>query len=299
MKTVNVVAAIIHTSDEEGVTKILATQRGYGEFKGGWEFPGGKIEPGETPEEALKREIAEELEAEINVGQLLDVIEYDYPQFHLSMQCFWCTMVSSNLALKEHTAAKWLTKDELDTVEWLPADLDLIKIIKQKGQKHDNRRSLTTLCYIEKDGKYLMLHRTKKEKDINKNKWIGVGGHAEGTEGPEDCLLREVKEETGLTLTKYRFRGLITFVCDQIPPEMMCLFTASEFEGTICPCNEGELEWVDKETVLSLPTWEGDAIFLKLLVEGEERFFTLRLVYEGEKLVEHQLRFYPEYDNCN
>ena len=142
-------------------------------------------------------------------------------------------MVSSNLALKEHTAAKWLTKDELDTVEWLPADLDLIKIIKQKGQKHDNRRSLTTLCYIEKDGKYLMLHRTKKEKDINKNKWIGVGGHAEGTEGPEDCLLREVKEETGLTLTKYRFRGLITFVCDQIPPEMMCLFTASEFVGTI------------------------------------------------------------------
>lgn len=105
---------------------------------------------------------------------------------------------------------------------------------------------MTTLCYIEKDGKYLMLHRTKKEKDINKNKWIGVGGHAEGTEGPEDCLLREVKEETGLTLTSYQFRGLITFISDVCEPELMCLFTADGFTGSLTACNEGELKWVDK-----------------------------------------------------
>ena len=139
---------------------------------------------------------------------------------------------------------------------------------------------MTTLCYIEKDGQYLMLHRTKKEKDINKDKWIGVGGHVEGTESPEECLLREVKEETGLTLTRFRFRGLITFVSDACEPEQMCLFTADGFEGEICPCDEGELAWIDKKEIL------------KLLLEGEQRFFTLKLVYEGEKLVEKQLRFY-------
>ena len=160
------------------------------------------------------------------------------------------------------------------------------------GEKQAQSMKLTTLCYIEKEGKYLMLHRTKKKKDINKNKWIGVGGHAEGTEGPEACLLREVKEETGLTLTKYRFRGVITFVCDRMEPEMMCLYTADGFEGELKECTEGDLAWIDKETVLRLPTWEGDAIFLKLLVEDEKRFFSLRLVYEGEMLVEHQLYFY-------
>ena len=139
---------------------------------------------------------------------------------------------------------------------------------------------MTTLCYIEKDGKYLMLHRTKKRHDINKDKWIGVGGHAEGTEGPEDCLLREVKEETGLTLTSYQFRGLITFISDEAPePEEMCLFTADGFTGELIECNEGDLQWMDKKEVLALPTWEGDAIFLKLLIEEDEhRFFTLRLV---------------------
>ena len=125
---------------------------------------------------------------------------------------------------------------------------------------------MTTLCYIEKDGKYLMLHRTKKRHDINKDKWIGVGGHAEGTEGPEDCLLREVKEETGLTLTSYQFRVLITFISDEAPePEEMCLFTADGFTGELIECNEGDLQWMDKKEVLALPTWEGDAIFLKLL----------------------------------
>lgn len=151
---------------------------------------------------------------------------------------------------------------------------------------------MTTLCYIEKDGQYLMLHRTKKKKDINKDKWIGVGGHAEGAESPEECLLREVKEETGLTLTSFCFRGLITFVSDACEPEQMCLFTADGFEGEICPCDEGKLAWIDKTEILKLPTWEGDAVFLKLLLEGEQRFFTLKLVYEGEKLVEKQLRFY-------
>ena len=151
---------------------------------------------------------------------------------------------------------------------------------------------LSTLCHIEKDGKYLMLHRTKKKHDINENKWIGVGGHAEGTEGPEECLLREVKEETGLTLTSYRFRALITFVSDKQEPEMMCLFTADAFTGKLITCDEGELVWVDKREVPKLPTWEGDAIFLERLLADEERFFTLRLVYEGDKLVEKSVNFY-------
>ena len=151
---------------------------------------------------------------------------------------------------------------------------------------------MTTLCYIEKDGKYLMLHRTKKEKDINKDKWIGVGGHAEEGEGPEECSVREVKEEPGRILTSYRFRGIVTFVSDQCEPELMRLFSADKFEGEVIECDEGDLFWVEKEKVPSLPTWEGDAIFLKLFLEDEPRFFSLRLVYEGEKLVEKNLRLY-------
>ena len=127
MKTIRVVAAVIKATNEKGDPMIFATQRGYGDFKGGWEFPGGKIEAGETPQEALVREIREELETEIAVGKLIDTIEYDYPTFHLSMDCFWAEIVSGNLVLKEHEAAKWLTKDELDTVEWLPADVALIE----------------------------------------------------------------------------------------------------------------------------------------------------------------------------
>ena len=127
MKTIRVVAAVIKATNEKGEPMIFATQRGYGDFKGGWEFPGGKIEEGETPREALVREIREELETEIAVGELIDTIEYDYPTFHLSMDCFWAEIVSGNLVLKEHEAAKWLTRDELDTVEWLPADVALIE----------------------------------------------------------------------------------------------------------------------------------------------------------------------------
>ena len=127
MKTIRVVAAVILS---EG--KIFATQRGYGDFKGGWEFPGGKIEDGETPEVALKREISEELETKIRVGELIDTIEYDYPNFHLSMDCFWCEIVSGKLVLKEHEAARWLDKENLYSVEWLPADLSLIEKIAVK-----------------------------------------------------------------------------------------------------------------------------------------------------------------------
>ena len=130
MKTVRVVAAVIKAENEKGQPIIFATQRGYGDLKGGWEFPGGKIEEGETSQEALKREIMEELDTEISVGELIDTIEYDYPTFHLSMDCFWCQIVKGDLVLKEHEAAKWLSKDELDSVEWLPADVTLISGIK-------------------------------------------------------------------------------------------------------------------------------------------------------------------------
>lgn len=130
MKTVRVVAAVIKAENEKGQPIIFATQRGYGDLKGGWEFPGGKIEEGETPQEALKREIMEELDTKISVGDLIDTIEYDYPTFHLSMDCFWCQIVKGDLVLKEHEAAKWLSKDELDSVEWLPADVTLISGIK-------------------------------------------------------------------------------------------------------------------------------------------------------------------------
>lgn len=127
MKTIKVVAAVIRSND-----RIFATQRGYGEFKDGWEFPGGKMEAGETSQQALVREIKEELDTEIKVGELIDTVEYDYPAFHLSMDCFWAEIVSGNLILKEHEAARWLTRDELDSVDWLPADRDLIKKIKSE-----------------------------------------------------------------------------------------------------------------------------------------------------------------------
>ena len=131
MKTIRVVAAVIKTVNESGEPIIFATQRGYGEFKGGWEFPGGKIEEDETPQEALKREIMEELDTEISVGELIDTIEYDYTTFHLSMDCFWCEIVKGDLVLKEHEAAKWLTSNELNNVDWLPADITLIKNISE------------------------------------------------------------------------------------------------------------------------------------------------------------------------
>lgn len=133
MKTVRVVAAVIKSVNEMGDTIIFSTQRGYGEFKGGWEFPGGKIEKGETPQEALKREIMEELDTEIIVGDLIDTIEYDYPTFHLSMDCFLAEIVNGTLVLKEAEAARWLTKEQLYSVDWLPADLTIIEKIQEKA----------------------------------------------------------------------------------------------------------------------------------------------------------------------
>ena len=143
----------------------------------------------------------------------------------------------------------------------------------------------TTLCYIEREGQYLMLHRVKKKNDINQNKWVGVGGKFEDKESPEECLLREVKEETGLTLTRYAYRGLVTFVSDRWETEYMHLFTADGFEGEMIECNEGDLEWVDKSAVQDLPIWTGDKIFLDLLTR-EVPFFSLKLSYEGDTLVQ-------------
>lgn len=132
MKTIRVVAAVIRAVNNENKPVIFATQRGYGEFKGGWEFPGGKIEFGETPQQALKREIMEELDTEIAVGELIDTIEYDYPNFHLSMDCFWCEVIHGELILKEAEDAKWLTKEHLTDVKWLPADVTLIEKIGEE-----------------------------------------------------------------------------------------------------------------------------------------------------------------------
>ncbi len=132
MKTIRVVAAVIIRQDENGRKQILATARGYGDFKGGWEFPGGKIEEGESPQEALVREIKEELNANVQVGELIQTVEYDYPNFHLSMDCFWCELESEQLELKEHEDAKWLSKNELDSVDWLPADITLVDEIRKQ-----------------------------------------------------------------------------------------------------------------------------------------------------------------------
>lgn len=155
-----------------------------------------------------------------------------------------------------------------------------------------NRSNLTTLCYIEKEDAYLMLHRISKKNDVNKDKWIGIGGHFEENESPEECLLREVYEETGLKLRDWHFRGLVTFVSDSAPTEYMHLFTSDDFEGTLTEpdgsmkkCNEGVLAWVDKGDLEGLNLWQGDYIFLRLLNEGCP-FFSLKLRYEGEQLAE-------------
>ena len=144
----------------------------------------------------------------------------------------------------------------------------------------------TTLCYIEQDGKYLMLHRVKKKNDVNHDKWIGIGGKFETGESPEDCLLREAREETGLTLTRWRYRGIVTFLsAADAEAEYMHLFTADGFTGTLKTCDEGDLEWIEKERLLELTLWEGDKIFLKLL-DQDAPFFSLKLTYDGDRLTE-------------
>jgi len=147
------------------------------------------------------------------------------------------------------------------------------------------KSQLTTLCYIEKNSSYLMLHRVTKKNDINHDKWIGVGGHFEFKESPEDCLLREVKEETGLTLKNFKFRGIVTFVSDEEPAEYMCLYTSDDFEGNLTECDEGKLEWVPFEKIESLELWEGDKIFLRLL-HSDAPFFSLKLVYKNGELIQ-------------
>ena len=142
----------------------------------------------------------------------------------------------------------------------------------------------TTLCYLEQDGQYLMLHRVKKSHDVNHGKWIGVGGKFEFQESPEDCLLREVREETGLTLKSWRYRGIVTFVYNDDEAEYMHLFTADGWTGTLRDCAEGELRWVPRDEVGKLNLWEGDRIFLSLLAR-DEPFFSLKLTYRGDDLV--------------
>ena len=145
-----------------------------------------------------------------------------------------------------------------------------------------------TLCYIEKDGKYLMLHRTKKKNDLNKDKWIGVGGKFEDKESPEECAIREVKEETGLTLNSCKLRCIVTFVSNEWETEYMYVFTSNDFTGKLIECNEGELKWVDKAEVRKLPTWEGDKIFLDRILE-DTAFFTAKVEYDGEMLANYSV----------
>ena len=142
----------------------------------------------------------------------------------------------------------------------------------------------TTLCYIAQGEDYLMLHRVKKENDLNHDKWIGIGGKFEDKESPEDCVVREVLEETGLKLTSYRYRGIVTFVSDRWPTEYMHLFTADGFTGTLKECDEGVLEWIPRKKLLELPHWEGDAIFLNLIDREDTPFFSLKLCYRGDQL---------------
>ena len=146
----------------------------------------------------------------------------------------------------------------------------------------------TTLCYIERGDEYLMLHRVKKENDINRDKWIGLGGKFKEDESPEECLLREVYEESGLRLTSWRYRGIVTFVNTKCSSEYMHLFTANAFEGTVGPCDEGELEWIKKSELMKLTLWEGDRIFLRLL-DSNEPFFSLKLSYDGDELISAKL----------
>ena len=162
---------------------------------------------------------------------------------------------------------------------------ELLKSTRKNISEH------TTLCYIIKDGRVLMMLRNKKKQDINKNKWIGVGGHFEYGESPDECLLREVKEETGLTLTKYKARGIVTF-CYKDVVEYMHLYTADEYSGELSVCDEGELSWIDKDKVMDLNIWEGDRIFLKLLLEDAD-YFSLKLIYDDEgRLIDKHLVIY-------
>lgn len=150
---------------------------------------------------------------------------------------------------------------------------------------------LSTLCYIEKDGQYLMLHRTKKKNDLNKDKWLGIGGKFEEGESPEECIVRETREETGLILKGYKLRCIVTYVSTNWETEYMYVFTSKDFEGEMIECNEGDLQWVDKDKVVDLNTWEGDKIFLEKIQNGDG-FFTVKFEYDGEKLLRYDVNDY-------
>lgn len=150
---------------------------------------------------------------------------------------------------------------------------------------------LSTVCYIEKEGKYLMLHRTKKKNDINEGKWLGIGGKFEDKESPEDCIIREVKEETGLTLNSVKLRGILTFINTICETEYIFVFTSDDFIGELIECNEGELKWVNKDKVTSLNLWEGDKIFVEKIKE-ESPFFMIKYVYDGDTLLHYDLKEY-------
>ncbi len=154
---------------------------------------------------------------------------------------------------------------------------------------------LSTLCYLEKENKYLMLHRTKKKNDINENKWLGIGGKFEEGESPEECIIREVKEETGLKLNSYKLRGIISYISKTWETEYMFLFTSNDFDGEIIECDEGDLEWIDKKEVLRLNTWEGDKIFVEKL-QKDDNFFTIKFEYDGDTLIKYNL---IEYGKLN
>lgn len=150
---------------------------------------------------------------------------------------------------------------------------------------------LSTLCYIEKDGQYLMLHRTKKKNDLNKDKWLGIGGKFEEGESPEECIVRETREETGLILKDYKLHCIVTYVSTNWETEYMYVFTSKDFEGEMIECNEGDLQWVDKDKVVDLNTWEGDKIFLEKIQNGDG-FFTVKFEYDGEKLLRYDVKEY-------
>ena len=154
-----------------------------------------------------------------------------------------------------------------------------------------NNMILSTLCYIEKDKKYLMLHRTKKKNDINKDKWLGIGGKFEDGESPEECIIREVKEETGLTLNTYKLRCIVTYVSTNWETEYMYVFTSNDFTGELMECNEGDLQWVRKDRVTKLNTWEGDKIFIEK-IQKDNNFFTVKFNYDGDKLIKYDLKEY-------
>ena len=151
----------------------------------------------------------------------------------------------------------------------------------------------TTLCYLERNGRYLMLHRVKKQNDASHDKWIGVGGKCELDESPDECMLREVKEETGLSITSWHYRGIVTFISDIWPCEYMHLFTADDWTGKETMCDEGDLQWVEKQSVFDLSLWPGDRIFLRLIMNPAQPFFSLKLVYKGDDLVSAKLDGIP------